>query len=87
MANYYRGQMTIFDYISKDQSLWEHFRDNYCSKQGGILRFDNDGKKTGDKAFEAVKACCFTPNNIKEPWDNWQPCTFDECPFLKEIKE
>lgn len=81
------GQMNIFELIHKDPAIWERFRDSYCKKQGGILRFDWNGKVTKDKTFESVKACCFTPNNISEPWDNWQPCAYERCPFVKECSQ
>lgn len=75
------GQMTIFDLIKTVPSEWERFSDEFCKKKAGFLRFDNEGKVTNDKDFPVVAACCFTPRNIKESWDNWQPCTFENCPL------
>ena len=71
--------MTIFDLIKTVPKEWERFRDEFCKKQSAYFRFDNEGKHTRDESFEVVKACCFTPKNIKEPCDNWQPCTFENC--------
>ena len=77
-----QGQLSIFDLIKDDLKEWERFRDNYCKKQGAILKFDEMGK-IDKKDGTAHKACCFTPKNINEPWDNWQRCTYANCPFLK----
>lgn len=80
------GQMSIFDFLEADPVEWERFRDEFCSRQGGFLRFDSQGKLTDDKSYEVVKACCFTPKNIKEPWDNWRPCCYEACEFLEGKK-
>lgn len=82
-----QGQLTIFDFIKQSPAKWEIFRDDYCKKQGAIMKFDESGRRTGDENVKAVKACCFTPNHIKEPWDNWQPCKYENCPFVKEGEE
>ena len=76
------GQISIFDLMASDIDVWEDFRDNYCKKQNAILCFDEMGK-IDRKDGTAHKACCFTPKYINEPWDNWQRCTYDNCPFLK----
>ena len=81
------GQISIFDLIKSVPEEWERFRDEFCKKQGGYMRFDENGRVTNNKDFEVVKGCCFTNKNIKEPWDNWQPCTFDNCPLRKERKD
>ena len=80
------GQISIFNLMVSDMDIWEDFRDNYCSKQGAILKFNAAGKVDHEDGT-AHKACCFTPNNIKEPWDNWQRCTYENCPFLKKIEK
>lgn len=80
------GQISIFEFLKSDPKEWENFRDNYCKKQGGFLRFDFLGHKTEDKMHEVVKGCCFRDKHREKPWDNWQPCTFDRCPFLKGEK-
>lgn len=76
-------QMTIFDLIKTNQHEWERFRDNYCKKQMGYFRFDENGQITKDYNFEVVKGCCFRPKHLEKYGDNWQPCTFDRCPFVK----
>ena len=80
------GQISIFDLMVSDMDIWEDFRDNYCSKQGAVLKFNVAGKVDHEDGT-AHKACCFTPKNIKEPWDNWQRCTYENCPFLKKIEK
>ena len=79
------GQISIFNLMVSDMDIWEDFRDNYCIKQGAILKFNATGK-VDHKDGIGHKACCFTPKNIKEPWDNWQRCTYENCPFLKSHK-
>ena len=78
-----KGQLSIFDLIQSDNSEWERFRDNYCKKQMGYFRFDENGQITKDDNFEIVKGCCFRAKHLEEYGDNWQPCTFDRCPFVK----
>lgn len=75
-------QMTIFELIKTDQHQWERFRDDYCKKQGGFFRFDEKGEITKDDNFEVVKGCCFRDEHIEKYFDNWQPCTFERCPFI-----
>lgn len=80
-------QMTIFDLIKTDQHEWERFRDNYCKKQMGYFRFDENGMITKDDNFDVVKGCCVRPKHLKEFGDNWQPCTFERCPFIGGKKD
>lgn len=53
-----------------------------AKKQGAILKFDEMGK-IDRKDGTAHKACCFRDKHINEPFDNWQRCTYNNCPFLK----
>lgn len=80
------GQISIFDLFQNSPTEWEWFRDEYCKKQAGFMRFDNEGRKTTNDNFPVVRGCCFTPRNIKEPWDNWRPCTYGRCPFVRGMK-
>ena len=80
-------QISIFNLIQTDDSEWERFKDNYCKKKAGFMRFDNNGHKTGDKDYPVVEACCFREKHIEKPFDNWQPCTFENCPFIRSRKE
>lgn len=79
------GQISIFDLMASDIDVWEDFRDNYCKKQGALFPFDEMGKKI--KEGELQKACCFRDKSIKEPFDNWQRCTYDNCPFIKGVSK
>lgn len=75
------GQLSIFDLMARDISEWERFRDEYCNKQMAIMKFNEMGEL--DKDGKKQKACCFRDKHINEPFDNWQRCTYDNCPFLK----
>lgn len=54
------------------------FRDNYCKHQAAYLSFEGE---------EAVKACSYKEGKVASAWSDWQPCTSENCPALKEIKE
>lgn len=55
------------------------FRDNYCRKQGGILKLNGEDQP-------AVKGCCFTLKHKREIWDNWQVCNILNCPFFNQYE-
>ena len=74
-------QMSIFDfrkYADDDKPklpTYEIFRDEYCSHMGGFLRF-------GDKDSPVVKACSYKNLHLAKGWEDWQPCTRENCPFF-----
>ena len=83
------GQISIFDLIESmkaNPEEWEHFRDNYCKHQMGRMRFDNEGNKTDDKAFDVVAGCCYKNVRDSQGWQDWGPCTFESCPFIHQKK-
>ena len=51
------------------------FRDKYCKYQGAILKFGEGG--------DAVPGCCFKDEKLAQSWDDWQPCTAENCPIVK----
>ena len=55
---------------------WTEFRKNYCKHQGAFIEFE-EGKG-------AVLACCYKGGKSAECWSDWQPCTKENCPALKE---
>ena len=55
---------------------WSDFKENYCRHQGGYLEFE--------KGKGAVLACCYKNGRPAQGWDDWQPCTKENCPALKE---
>lgn len=55
---------------------WSEFRKHYCKHQGAIMRFN---EKDG-----AVLACGYKDGQPAQTWDDWQPCTKENCPALKE---
>ena len=55
---------------------WSEFRKHYCKHQGAIMRFN---EKDG-----AVLACAYKYGKPAQSWDDWQPCTKENCPALKE---
>ena len=59
---------------------WSDFRKNYCKHQGAILEFN---KEEGP-----VLACCYKDKKLAQLWEDWQPCTKENCPALKnEVNE
>lgn len=54
------------------------FRENYCKKQGAILKLNGEDQP-------AVKACCLRPKSV-QPWDNWQVCNILNCPFFNKYE-
>ena len=58
---------------------FEHFQKDYCKHQGATLNFD--GEDT------AVKACSYKNLRPAQSWADWQRCTEENCPFMKELKE
>ena len=55
---------------------WSEFRKKYCKHQMAIIKFN---KEDG-----AVPACCFKNETPAQSWEDWQPCTKENCPALKE---
>lgn len=55
---------------------WSEFQKNYCKHQSAILSFDGNE--------EAVKACSYKDGKAAQSWTDWQPCTKENCPALKE---
>ena len=54
------------------------FRENYCKKQGGILKLNGEDQP-------AVKASCFRSKPVQK-WDNWQVCNILNCPFFNKYE-
>ena len=79
-------QMTIFDYLSKDEHMWNHFRDNYCSHQSATIRFDSNGHCSNNKDDSFKKGCAFKDENTAHCWDDWQVCNYENCPLIKYLK-
>ena len=79
-------QMTIFDYLSKDEYVWEHFRDNYCTNQRAYMSFDKDGHYSNDAKADKVKACCFKDENTAHTLNDLQVCSYSNCPLIKYLK-
>ena len=75
------GQISIFDLMASDIGEWERFRDKYCNKQMATLKFNEMGEQ--DKDGKKQKACCYKNEKNARCWDDWQRCTYDNCPFLK----
>lgn len=78
-------QISLFDYadtVSKRTKIYELLRDHYCSHASGYLRFPRD-----DKEAKVVLACSFKNVRPAKSWDDWQPCTEANCPFLKRLKD
>lgn len=71
----------MFQGIFIDREEWENFSLAYCRKHGGYLRFDENGEYTTNKDYEVVRACCFRDKHKDKPFDNWQPCNEDNCPY------
>lgn len=86
-----RDQISLMDYFEglytdpkpKEQNVsveetalppYEVFRDEYCQHMGGYLRF-------GDEESPVVKACSYKNLHLAKGWDDWQPCTKENCPF------
>lgn len=74
-----QGQLSIFDLIKDDLREWERFRDNYCKQQMAYRQFAKDEP--------SVKACCYKNEQRAKTWDDWQKCTYDNCPFMKGVCE
>lgn len=58
-------------------TAFEHFRDNYCGHQSGYMEFE-EGKG-------AVAGCSFKDEKSASCWEDWQPCTLENCPFFKRF--
>lgn len=77
-------QMTIFDFVRQDEKKWEHFRDCYCSHKSGIVKFDEYGHYSKSKDGEKKCGCTFKNEKTAHCWDEWQICSYENCPFIKE---
>lgn len=78
-------QISLFDYadtVSKRTKIYELLRDHYCEHAGAYLKFPRD-----DKNAKTVLACSFKYQRRAKCWDDWQPCTEANCPFLKRLKD
>lgn len=77
----------ILDWREADKRLslkeWNHFRDNYCSHQNGTIRFDSNGHCSNNKDDSFKKGCTFKDENTAHCWDDWQVCSYDNCPLIK----
>lgn len=54
---------------------WSEFQKNFCKHQNALIVFDKD--------VGAVPACCYKDKKVAESWNDWQPCTKENCPALK----
>lgn len=55
---------------------WSEFRKHYCKHQSAFTEFE--------KGQGLVPVCCYKDGKPAESWADWQPCTQDNCPALKE---
>jgi len=49
----------------------------YCNKQMAFRSFGKDQP--------AVAACSFKNERPAKSWDDWQPCSEENCPFMRQI--
>ena len=77
-------QISLFDYtktVSQRTKIYELLKEHYCSHAGAYLRFPRD-----DENAKTVLACGYKNEKRAKCWDDWQPCTEENCPFLKRLK-
>lgn len=77
-------QISLFDYtktVFQRTKIYELLKEHYCSHAGAYLRFPRD-----DENAKTVLACGYKNEKRAKCWDDWQPCTEENCPFLKRLK-
>ena len=58
---------------------FEHFRDKYCGHMSGTKVFAEGEEQ------EPVRGCTYKNEVNASCWEDWQPCTLENCPFFQKF--
>ena len=74
------GIMAILDNYKCDGQLnlfgidFESFAKKYCKHLQGYMSFGEEGK--------TYPACCYKNEHPARSWEDWQKCSYENCPFF-----